>query len=104
MMVRKRKVSEARQLVADVRFTAASTEDVERGLFGWVSCLINGTLCLDGLAVRRTLDGRLVLSFPARTDGAGRQHFYVRPLDDCARREIEEAVFRALGLEQVKTS
>ena len=86
--------------VTHVRFKAASSREARTGLLGWVSCTVNGSLRLDGLSLRRTADARLVLSFPARRDGAGRQHFYVRPSDDRARREIERQVFQALGLEE----
>ena len=87
-------------LIDNVKFSAAGPQETSAGLIGWVALTVNGLLRLDGLALRRTTDGRLVLSFPARRDGAGRQHFYVRPLDDVARRDIERQVFQALGLEE----
>ncbi len=86
--------------IGNVRFTASSPKENESGLVGWVSCSVNGGLHLDGLALRRTADDRLMLSFPARRDGSGRQHFYVRPLDERTRREIESQIFRALNLEE----
>ena len=89
--------------ITDIKFAAASSKDVEGGLLGWASCSLNGALRLDGLAVRRTADGHLALSFPARKDSVGRQHPIVRPLDDHARREIEHAVFCALGLREELT-
>ena len=85
--------------VSDVRFKAAPSRDVRTGLVGWISCAVNQALRLDGLVLRRTLEGRLTLSFPARRDSTGRQRFFVRPLDDRARREIEQQIFRALALE-----
>lgn len=69
-------------------------------MIGWVACTLNGSIRLDGLALRKTASGRLALSFPARRDATGKQHFYSRPLDDRSRREIEYEVFKALGLEQ----
>jgi len=84
--------------VSSVRLTAAPPEGVQGGLIGWVSLILCGSLQLDGLALRRTLDGRLALAFPCRTDARGQRHHLVRPIDDRARREIEHAVFRALGL------
>ena len=86
--------------ISDVRFITASSGERSGGLIGWVSFKLNDHIRLDGVAVRRTADGRLALSFPARRDGAGRQHFYVRPLDDQARRDIERQVFAALGFEE----
>ncbi len=85
--------------IGNVRFTASSPRENESGLVGWVSCSVNGGLHLDGLALRRTAEGRLTLTFPARRDGSGRQHFYVRPLDERTRREIEFAVFKSLSIE-----
>jgi hypothetical protein len=82
-----------------VRFVAASPEDVERGLLGWISLVLNDSIQIDGVTLRRTASGLLGLSFPARRDGAGRQHALVKPLDDRARREIEHRIFASLGLE-----
>ena len=56
-----------------------------------------GSLQLDGIVLRRTAAGRLTLSYPARTDRAGRRHSYVRPVDDDARVAIEHAVLRQLA-------
>jgi hypothetical protein len=84
-------------MITNVQFTSAPPEDADTGLLGHVSCTLNDGLRLDGLAVRRTRDGRLTLSYPGRKDGAGHQHFYVRPLDDAARLAIEEGIFLALG-------
>jgi hypothetical protein len=87
--------------IDQVRLAGATRAEVATGLLGWVSCVLQDTLRLDGLALRRTADGRLALSFPARKDARGREHPYVRPLDDRARREIEAQVFRALGIGEV---
>ena len=86
-------------LVSDVRFTAASPTGVASGLLGWASCTLNDSLRLDGIAVRRKADGGLALSYPARRDAVGRQHYYIRPLDDAARREVEHQLLSAIGLE-----
>jgi len=81
-----------------IELTTAGPELAETGLLGWVRCRLNGVLQLSCIALRRTRDGRHVLSFPARTDAAGERHFIVRPLDDRTRIEIERQVFAALGL------
>ena len=97
----RRKISRQALRIDEVKFVSASSADVATGLLGWAACTINGTLRLDSLAIRRTLDGRLVVSFPGRRDGSGQLHPYVRPLDDASRCEIETQIFRALGLEEV---
>lgn len=85
-------------VISKVRLTTADAKEQGNGLLGWVRLTIDGTIRLDGIALRRTLDGRLALSFPARRDLFGRQHAYVRPVDDRTRREVERQVFAALGL------
>ena len=84
--------------IADIKFVAAEGDDRAAGLLAWISCVIDDTVLIDGITLRRTLDGRLALSFPSRRDSSGRQHPIVRPLDDRARREIETQIFAALGL------
>jgi DNA-binding cell septation regulator SpoVG len=84
--------------LSDVCFSAASPVERARGLVGYVSATVNGSLSLDGLTLRRTRAGRLALSFPARRDSKGDLHPVVRPLTDAVRREVERQIFEALGL------
>lgn len=88
------------RLITAIGFTFASDSDVKRGLLGYVTCTFAGILLLDGLTLRRTENGRHALSFPSRTDAAGRRHAYYRPQDDRARLLIEDAVFLALGIDR----
>ena len=81
--------------VSNVRFVAAAEADRAAGLLGWARCRY-GDLVLDGIAVRRTLDGRYVLTFPSKKV-RGREWPYVRPIDDAARTAIERAVLSRLG-------
>ena len=74
----------------------ASEQDAHTGLLGYLS--VNyGNLVLDGITLRRTIDGRFALSFPARTDRAGKRHSYIRPADDQARQTIEAELLWQLG-------
>lgn len=82
----------------DVQFTEASERDREQGLLGFVAVSI-GPLRLDAISVRRTLHGRLVLSFPTRKDGQGRSHPVIRPLGDRERRQVEFEILGQLSLE-----
>lgn len=79
--------------ISSVRFTPAHTGG---GLIGWVSFQLEPGLLIDGLALRRSLQGELVFSWPARKDRAGNSHHLVRPLDDGARRAIEGELLRIL--------
>ena len=89
--------------IDNVQFASAPRHEQSRGLIGWVSCTMNDTVKLAGLTLRRTLEGRLALSFPSKRDSQGREHFIVRPLDDATRRKIEREIFTALGLEKLAT-
>ena len=82
--------------VTDVRCVRADDADQERGLLGWISFVVDDVLLVDGVMLRRTGAGDLVLSFPEPTDGRGKRHRPVRPLNDAARLAIEEAVLGAL--------
>jgi len=82
--------------ITQVRFRSARTDDVEAGLLGHVSCVLNRGLLLDGVAVRRTRAGELRLSFPERRDRHGVAHPVVRPFGCGTREEIERQVFDAL--------
>lgn len=74
----------------------AGEADQRTGLCGWI-CVEYGALILDGICLRKTSDGRFVLSFPARSDRAGRKHSYIRPTDDEARQAIEAEILWQLG-------
>ncbi len=83
--------------ITDVHLVRASKADMRAGLLGWVSVVVNGTVSLDGLTLRRSEAGRPFIAYPARTDRRRGRHPYIRPLGDHARREIESQVLDALG-------
>ena len=80
-----------------------SDEDLRAGLLGYVSVFV-GNLVIDSITVRRTADGRIVLSFPERTDRFGRRHAIVRPEDDAARQAIEREILGQLREQGDSTS
>ena len=86
------------KLVSGIGFTPATVDDAKRGLLGFVTLTFADLLLLDGVTLRVTESGRHALSFPCRTDSRGVRHPYFRPLDDRARRVIEDAVFAVLGI------
>jgi DNA-binding cell septation regulator SpoVG len=88
-------------IVTNLLFCPAPPEDRESGLLGWMSFTLEGSLRIEGVALRRTLAGRLTLSYPARRDGQGRQRHHVRPVNDAVRRDLERQVFALLELESV---
>ena len=86
-------------MIRSVRFIPASDAEAERGLLAYVK-LEFGPLILDGVTLRRTLDGRLTLGWPERTDRQGNRHPLMRPISDAARLELEEAVLRELNRQE----
>lgn len=80
-----------------IRTWVRGTDDERRtGLLGYLS-VFYGVLVLDGITLRRTADGRFVLSFPSRTDRRGKKHSIVRPVDDDARQAVEREILAQLG-------
>lgn len=90
--------------VSDLRFEPAKEGDISTGLLGYVSLTVGESLRLDGLTLRRTLSGRLTLSFPSRTARTGKTHPYIRPVDDAARRAFEAQVLSMLGLLEARAA
>ena len=82
--------------VTEVTFTPATAVCQRGGLLGWAAARLDVGLVIDGIAVRRTRGGRMTLSFPARRDRRGRRHFVVRPVDDRARKDLEEQILGQL--------
>jgi DNA-binding cell septation regulator SpoVG len=74
----------------------AGDADARDGLIGFLSFIV-GDLIIDNVTLRRTLDGRYVLSWPARVDRQGRKHASIRPVNDEVRRRIERQVLAELG-------
>ena len=84
--------------VEDIRMTPASAADQAVGLLGFVRATVNG-LVVDGIALRRSLSGTLILSFPEHADRTGRRHAVVRPAGDAVRREVTRQILGALSLD-----
>lgn len=82
--------------VTEVTFTPASTVQVERGLIGYLAFRLGRGLLVDGATVRRSLEGRVGIVFPAREDRRGRRHYTLRPVDDATREDLESQIFGAL--------
>jgi hypothetical protein len=86
-------------IVSNVKFVEAGVGEKTKGLLGYLSFELDGLIGIDGVTLRRTLDGRRVLSFPVRQDRRGFNHPLLRPLSHRATRIIESQVFGALGME-----
>ena len=74
--------------LSDVRFVHGSQRDVERGLLAYARVAL-GPYKIDGIAVRRTLEGTLAISYPKRTAEDGTAHTYFLPTDPEVRAALE---------------
>jgi DNA-binding cell septation regulator SpoVG len=83
--------------VSGLRFSPATRDDSALGLLGFASFLLNDAVRVDGVGVRRTIRGKLTLSWPTREDSAGQRHPLVHPISDDARLDLESQVLAALG-------
>jgi len=80
-------------VVSDVKFRSG---DPDAGVLVWASCVVNGALVLENIAVRRTASGRASLRFPTRRTSRGEEYFYFHPINSEARSCIESAILDAL--------
>ena len=85
----------ARSQPCSVELVRATSDAEELGLLGWVRVRVVG-LEFDGIALRRSREGRIYLSFPTRKDRAGKRHYVVRPTSDETRVAFEAMVLDEL--------
>ncbi len=77
--------------VTNIVITLGSPADRDAGLLAFVRC-IYGEFELDGIAIRRTTDGKIIVTFPARSWNGCRRKYFITPRSAPARREFEEAI------------
>lgn len=87
--------------IGGLRYHAASSIDQRAGLLGWASFLLNDSLRISSVAVRRTRAGATTLAFPTRRDGYGIEHPIVCPISHSAHRDIEVVVLDELRAQGV---
>ena len=66
------------------------------GLVGWASCVVNGALYLNNIAVRRGRDGEFLLTYPSKRSRSDQKYFYFNPITREAKRAIDEAILGKL--------
>ena len=67
------------------------------GLIAWASCVIAGAVKLDHIAIRRSRDGSLFLTYPAKRTANGDRYNYFNPISVEAADAIEDAVLTRLA-------
>ena len=74
--------------IENVKLVPAPCYLARGGLIAWATVTV-GCIRLSGIAIRTTLDGRVVISYPTRYARSGRQHPIALPVDAEVRRELE---------------
>ncbi|MCB9508509.1 MAG: hypothetical protein H6697_12705 [Myxococcales bacterium] len=78
----------------DVDFVPADAKHRAQGLLGWAK-LSSGALVVDGVTLRRTLDQRLVVTWPRRTAQDGRRYPVAAATNTTTLLAVEAAVVAA---------
>ena len=68
----------------------------EQGVFAWASCVVNGALYLNNIAIRRDPGGGLLLTYPATRSRSDAKHFHFRPINAEAKEAFDEAILGRL--------
>ena len=82
--------------VSEVKFRVADPRNAREGLVGWASCVVNGCILLNGIAVFRDDQGRLHTQFPYKRGARDRRYFYCRPITREAKERLDEAILGRL--------
>ena len=67
------------------------------GLVGWASCVLNGGLFLNNIAIFENEDGTFSTQFPARRGTNDQRYFYFCPINRETRALIDDAVLAYLN-------
>ncbi|MDQ7829071.1 MAG: septation protein SpoVG family protein [Armatimonadota bacterium] len=71
-------------------------DDGGDGLVGWASCVVNGALYLNNIAIRRGRNGEFVLTYPSKRSRSDQKYFYFNPITREAKRALDEAILGKL--------
>jgi DNA-binding cell septation regulator SpoVG len=89
--------------ISDVKIRIV--ENSSGGLVAWVSIIVAGIVKLDNIAIRRSLEGSLFLTYPNKLRANGSKHSYFNPVSTAASKIVERAVFdRLSALAQLTSS
>jgi DNA-binding cell septation regulator SpoVG len=67
------------------------------GLLAWASCIVSGGIKLDNIAIRRSRDGSLFLTYPAKRTANGDRYHYHHPITVEAANAVQNAVIARLA-------
>jgi len=78
----------------NIRFVESGTD----GLIAWASCIVCGTIKLDNIAIRRSRDGNMFLTYPAKLTPGGKKHHYFNPISSEAADVVRYALLRQVAI------
>lgn len=84
----------------DVPITNIKVRLVENGtdgLLAWASCVVSGAIKLDNIAIRRSRDGSIFLTYPAKRTASGDRYHYFNPITLEAADAVQNAVLARLA-------
>lgn len=67
------------------------------GLIAWVSCVVAHAIKLDNIAIRRSRDGSLFLTYPSKRVSGGQTYNYFNPISAEAAGVVQDAVLTRLA-------
>ena len=73
-------------------------ETVDNGLIAWASCVLNDAIYFNNIAVRLSLEGKIILTYPTTISKNESKYFYFNPISRDASKAFEEAIIGKLKL------
>ena len=66
------------------------------GLLAWASCVVSGAIKLDNIAIRRSRDGGVFLTYPTKRTAGGDKYHYFNPISAEAAQAVQDALLTQL--------
>lgn len=85
--------------ITEINFRMAGSN--EPMLIAFASCVIDNSLYLNNIAIRKKHDGEVYLSFPRYKTPTGNEYPYFKPINSDVYEKIKHALFTALKTEKI---
>jgi len=83
-------------MISDIKLRFV--ENGHDGLIAWASCVVSGAIKLDNIAIRRSRDGSLFLTYPAKLTPGGKKYHYFNPISREAADAVRDALLRHVAV------
>ena len=83
--------------VSEVRIRMAEGVRAGEGPLAWASCVVNGAILLNNIAIYRGRNGELKTKFPYKSGRAGQKYYHCCPITHGAKALIDEAILRGFA-------